>query len=139
VIANSSAPIRTLIHRSIVAVAPDATLRMIAETLVDESVGVAVVSNVHEQRRIAVAGLVSERDLSQALAEGLDPDRRTAEDVMTIDLAYGDAQEPVKAAARRMIDNEIRHLVVTDHDAPIGVISARDVLEALLASEQELQ
>jgi CBS domain-containing protein len=125
-----------VIRRSVVDVAPDATLRMVAETLREESIGVVVVRDPHvEGRGTKAAGLVSERDLAQALAEGADPDVRRAEDVMTIDLAYADADDSVMSAARRMIDNEIRHMPVAEQGALIGVISARDVLEALIADE----
>jgi CBS domain-containing protein len=123
--------VRGLIRRPAVDVAPDATLRMVAETLRDESIGVVLVHAPHG------TGLVSERDVVQAIAEGADPDRKRAEDVMTIDLALADPDEPVISVARRMLANEIRHLPVTDDGAIVGVISARDALEALVAHEDE--
>jgi CBS domain-containing protein len=67
-----------------------------------------------------------------AIAEGRDLDRTSAEEVMTADLASASPDETVRGAARRMLDNEIRHLPVIEHGAVVGVISVRDVLEAFL-------
>jgi CBS domain-containing protein len=125
--------VRALIRRPAVQVAPEATLRVVAEILGEELIGAVVVRAPHAAGPgTRASGLVSERDVVQAIASGADPDRTSAESVMTSSLALAHPDEPVLTAARRMLENEIRHLPVVEDDTVIGVISARDVLEALV-------
>jgi CBS domain-containing protein len=132
--ASANDAVRTLVHRSPVDVYPEASLRAVAETLRDETIGVAIVRAPHPHgSRTRAAGLVSERDIVQAIADGSDVDRTHAEDVMTDDLASARLDEPIRDAAMRMIENDVRHLPVLDGEDVVGVISLRDVLEALLS------
>ena len=127
----ADATVRSLVHRPAVEVALRDTLRSVARTLTEESVGLAVVTAPHGPGRgTRAAGVVSERDVVAALADGADPDEIWAEDVMTEDLASVTLDESVHAAARRMLDNEIRHLPVYDGEALVGVVSMRDALDA---------
>jgi CBS domain-containing protein len=130
--------VRMLVHRPAVEVALRDTLRAVARTLTEESVGVAVVTAAPGAARgNRAAGLVSERDVVAALADGADPDETWAEDVMTEDLASTTLDESVPAAARRMLANEIRHLPVIDGEEIVGVVSIRDTLEAELAAPDD--
>jgi CBS domain-containing protein len=107
----------------------DTTLRAVAQTLAEESIGAVLVRGSH-----GPAGIVSERDVTAALAEGADPDRERARDRMTTDLAFIAATDTIVAAANLMLANEIRHLAVTAASTTIGIVSMRDVL-ALFADE----
>jgi CBS domain-containing protein len=128
--------VRSLVHRPAVEVAPRATLREVARTLTEESVGIAVVTAPHGPGRgTRAAGVISERDVVAAVADGADPDEVWAEDVMTEDLASTTPDEPVRVAARRMLADEIRHLPVVEGDAVVGVISVRDALEVELVTD----
>jgi CBS domain-containing protein len=131
--ASANDAVRILVHRPPVDVYPDASLRAVAETMRDETIGVVIVRAPHPHGSgTRAAGLVSERDIVQAIADGSDLDRTRAEDVMTDDLASARPDEPIRDAAMRMIENDIRHLPVLDDDDVVGVLSLRDVVEALL-------
>jgi CBS domain-containing protein len=119
-------PILRLVARTPVYVFLDDTLRTLAETMAEESIGIVLIRGPH-----GPAGIVSERDVVLALAAGSDPDRDRARDVMTPDLASVSSAETVLAVANVMLANEIRHLVVTSPSATIGVVSIRDVLAVL--------
>jgi signal-transduction protein with cAMP-binding, CBS, and nucleotidyltransferase domain len=121
-------PIRTVSHRPAVQVHKDDSLRSVAETLTEESIGAAVVKGTHPPC------IVSERDLVAALAEGLNPDRADAADVMTADVAYAAPSEAVVAVGLRMLANEIRHLPLVEDDVVVGMVSARDVLAVLVGN-----
>jgi predicted transcriptional regulator len=75
--------------------------------------------------------VLSERDVVNALAEGAHPDRDRARDFMTADVDEVPENTQIAEAGRRMLRNEIRHLVVTREGATVGVISSRDVLAVL--------
>jgi CBS domain-containing protein len=125
--------VRMLVRRPLVEVHGDDTLRQVAVTLNDESVGAVVVHGTRSADRPGVhpAGLISERDVIRALAEGADPDYTRAEEIMTSDLAFVGSDDRIAAVAGRFLDNEIRHLPVLDDGAVVGMLSARDVLEVL--------
>jgi CBS domain-containing protein len=126
--------VRTLVKRPPVVVHPESTLRAVAETLSEESIGVVVVRGTRPPGAPGsrAEGVVSERDIVQALADGLDPDQARAADVMTLDLASAAPSEPMLAVAARMLDNEIRHLPMIDDGVVVGVVSERDVLRVLI-------
>ncbi len=129
--------VRSVVRRPPVVVHPDATLREVAVTLQEESIGAVVVRGVRPPGAPGARpeGVVSERDIVRALAEGLDPDRTRAQDVMTGDLACVHPTESVHAAGSAMLRNEIRHLPVTENGVVVGVVSERDVLRALMGDE----
>jgi CBS domain-containing protein len=125
--------LRILLKRPAVVVLPEQTLRSVAETLAEESIGAVVVrgSRPADSTASRAEGLVSERDIVQAVADGLSLDRTHAEDIMTLDLAFAEPGDTIAAVAARMLENEIRHLPVIENDVVVGVVSERDVLRAL--------
>jgi CBS domain-containing protein len=136
---NENDVVRTLVKRPAVVVDPDATLRQVAATLADDYIGVAVVRGV---RPIGAPGnraegLVSERDIVRALAEGANPDTEVARNIMTIDLASAAPSDSIVHVAECMLDNEIRHVPITSDDgAVVGVVSERDALRAFVTAHQ---
>jgi CBS domain-containing protein len=127
--------VRTLAKRPPVVVLPEATLRAVAEVLAEEYIGAVVVRGPRPlgARDSRAEGVVSERDIVRALADGLDPDRTRAEDVMTLDLAAVAPTDTVSAVADVMLRNEIRHVPVVEDDVVVAVVSERDLLGALAA------
>lgn len=115
-----------LIARTPVYVHLDATLAAVSVVLAEESIGAALVRGPH-----GPVGIVSERDVVLALAEGADPDRERVRDVMTADLAAVDGATSILSAADTMLANEIRHLAVTIGESTIGLVSMRDVMAVL--------
>jgi CBS domain-containing protein len=74
-----------------------------------------------------VAGIVTERDLVNVVAEGLDPTSETVGDRMTRELATVESRTDIADAAQLMADRRIRHLPVMDKGSLSGVISIRDL------------
>lgn len=125
---NEQVPIGAITDRPVVFVDADATLRDAAELLDRETIGVAIV------RGTGSTSLISERDIVRALAEGAHPDRERVGNVATLDVEVIESTEPIMRAARKMLDNQIRHLPVLRGDRIIGVVSVRDVLTAVIAT-----
>ncbi len=128
-----SHPVSELATRAAVTVDEGATLRGVAHRLWAESVGAAVV--VREHRPV---GIVSERDLITALAEGADPDTYTAGEAMTPQMLVASAYDRVLTAAIDMVDREIRHLPLFDDAGRCtGVVSMRELVRPLLVDALE--
>lgn len=115
-------PVRLLMSQPVVVADQEATLREVAMLLRDESVGAVVIPG-----RTGAAGIVSERDVVRALADGADPDTTWAVDVMSEKPVFLAPDDSVAEARRLMLDGGIRHLPVLDGDDVVGVVSLRDV------------
>ena len=74
-----------------------------------------------------IAWIVTERDLVNVVAEGLDPGQTTVGTRMTRELATVDARTDIADAAQIMAERKIRHLPVVEKDSLVGVISIRDL------------
>jgi CBS domain-containing protein len=74
-----------------------------------------------------IAGIVTERDLVNVVADGLDPAKVTLEERMTRELATVEPRTDIADAAQLMAERRIRHLPVLDKGSLSGVISIRDL------------
>ena len=121
-----SDPIMRLAHRQPVEVELDMTLRDCARVMANESIGAVLVHGPH-----GPAGVLTERDIVTALAEGAHADRDRARDFMTADIDGVPETTSIAEAAREMLRNEIRHLAMTRDGRTVGVLSIRDLLAVL--------
>ncbi len=124
--------VQGLVARPAVYVHANDTLKQVAQTMVEESIGAALVRGPH-----GVVGLVSERDLVRAIAEGVSLTRTSVEDIMTTDLITAAPSDELLDVVHRMLDAEIRHLPIVEDGVAYGMVSARDALRSL-ASNSEL-
>lgn len=113
----------TLTGDPVARVAADATVADVAKAIVAAKVGAVVVGD--DERP---AALVSERDVAKVVADGKDPASLRALDVASTNLVWCEAETTVGEAAVRMMDHYIRHLLVEQDGALIGIVSARDLL-----------
>ena len=111
----------------LLSVEPKTSLAQVAKKMrVDDADSVAVMS---EGRLL---GIITERDLVEAIADGIDPQQTQAEIVMTADPATVRADDEVAVVAVKMMTLGVRHLPVVDSDGkPVGLISARDLVAVL--------
>lgn len=92
----------------------------------------------HDSDSVAVmsegrlVGIITERDLVRAIADGVDPQLARASIVMTSDPATVEADEDVAVVAVKMLRLGVRHLpVVNRAGKPIGLVSARNLVSVL--------
>ena len=92
------------------------------------------------EKRGEVAGIVTERDLVNIVADGLDPKKEMLADRMTRDLATVERRTDIAEASRMMAERRIRHLPVIERGKLLGIISIRDLwkwaLEELTAGHE---
>jgi CBS domain-containing protein len=94
--------------------------------MTDRGVGSAVV--IADER---VAGIITERDILHAAAADSDLDETPVESVMTKDVVSGAPGWDIVKAVRTMTEGGFRHLLVTEMDEPIGIISLRDLMASM--------
>jgi CBS domain-containing protein len=111
----------------LLSVDPETTLAEVARQMrKDDSDAVAVMS---EGRLV---GIITERDLVRAIADGVDPQEARADLVMTADPATVDADDEVAIVAVKMMRLGVRHLpVVNKAGKPVGLVSARNLVAML--------
>lgn len=74
-------------------------------------------------------GIVTERDFTRkVLAKGLDQNTAKVTDIMTSPFHNIDCHESVLDANKLMAKKKIRHLVVTENDEVVGVLSVKDLV-----------
>jgi CBS domain-containing protein len=77
-----------------------------------------------------LVGIITERDLTAALAEGADPETTPMSDYMTPAPEVLRPDSELVEAAHLMLELGIRHLPVVRGGHLVGVLSMRDVLDA---------
>ncbi len=105
-------------------VGPGHTLREAAALMTDKGVGAAVVVD-EEQPGPRV---VSERDILNSLGRGEDPDTELVAAHMSDTVISAAPDWSLERAAVEMSHRHIRHLVVAEGGAVIGVLSMRDIV-----------
>jgi CBS domain-containing protein len=74
-----------------------------------------------------IAGIVTERDVVNLVADELDPGSLPVKVRMTRQLATVESRTDITEAAQLMAERRIRHLPVVDKGSLVGVISIRDL------------
>jgi CBS domain-containing protein len=119
--------VRDVASSAVVAVGPAQSLREATQLMAKHRVGSAVVQDAEQ-----LVGILTERDVLNAVAAGTEPDAATVQDIMTADVVTVGPNWDLVEAAGEMARRRIRHLVVYEGGQLIGVLSVRDVLPALL-------
>lgn len=116
--------VRDAMTTPILVIGPDHTLRQAAQLMAARRVGSAIVIDPDS----AGVGIMTERDVLNAVAAGLDPDTERVASHITWDVVYAGPNWTLAEAASAMARGGFRHLVVMDGDDVLGVISVRDIM-----------
>lgn len=116
--------VRDAMTTPILVIGPDHTLRQAAQLMAARRVGSAIVIDPDS----AGVGIMTERDVLNAVAAGLDPDTERVASHITWDVVYAGPAWTLEDAAAAMVRGGFRHLVVLEGDEVLGVISVRDIM-----------
>jgi len=108
----------------VLTVGPDHTLRDAAKAMGRRGVGAAVVLDPEQPG----PGIVTERDILLALAEGQNPDTERVCEHLSENLTFAAPDWSLERAAEAMVRGGFRHLVVVDGSETVGVLSMRDIV-----------
>ena len=112
--------------RDLLSVGADERIAAAARRMVDRGVGAVLVMDGER-----LAGILTERDVLQAVAEGRAEDATVGER-MTRQPETVEASESTGHAASLMIHGGFRHLPVTESGAVVGIVSIRDLMRVVL-------
>jgi len=126
--------IDSIMHKPVVTAELDEFVDIAARRMREAGVGAVVL--VEDD---AVVGIFTERDLlTSVVAEGLSPDSTRLGDVATREVLSVEIGAPLRVCAGALRDRSIRHLPVVDEGRPIGILSARDFLGAIVEGFEKL-
>jgi CBS domain-containing protein len=108
----------------VLTVNPGHSLREAATSMSERRVGAAVVIDPEQPG----PGILTERDILQAIGAGQDPDRELVADHLSAQLTFAAPDWSLEAAAEAMVRGGFRHLVVVDGGAMKGILSMRDIV-----------
>jgi len=75
-----------------------------------------------------LVGILTERDLARAAAEGVDPRTHTVAAFMSLGPFVANPSEDSDDVVARMLDLGVRHLPILDGGELVGIVSMRDLL-----------
>ena len=108
------------------------SLRAVARSMVDSGLGAVMVEGPVEP-----AGLVTAKDIIEAVAAGADPDLVWAGEIMRpAPRMVSCDQHPVEIG-EEMAAYELEIVTVVDEDSPLGLASALDILGAVVRAAKE--
>jgi CBS domain-containing protein len=116
--------LKDVMTRDVEVVHPNATLEEAARKM--DSLNVGPLPVCDGQRLV---GMLTDRDITvRATAAGQDPKSARVADVMTTDVVYCFEDQDVREASKVMAENQIRRLVILDHDKRlVGIVSLGDL------------
>ena len=117
--------VRDAMSPSVLTLGPGHSLRAAATQMMEAKVGSAVVDDPD-----VGPGIISERAIVLAVAQGLDLDSESVGDHLAHDAVYAAPEWTLEEATDAMRKGGYRHLVVLEGHTVVGVISLRDIVRA---------
>ena len=122
--------VRDGMSQIVLTVNPGHSLRAAAQAMAERRVGAAVVIDPEQPG----PGIVTERDLLQAIAAGQDPDTELVATHLSARLTFASPDWSLERAAEAMVEGGFRHLVVVDGGELTGVLSMRDIVRCWVSA-----
>lgn len=114
--------VRDIMHTDVKTTSPEDTFEHVARILHDHRISSVVVMDGDR-----LAGIVTERDLVNLVAEGGDPRSTKVSERMTRELDTVEPRTDIAEAAEHMARLGIRHLPIVEGGKLAGIISIRDL------------
>lgn len=112
-------------------VSPETSLADAAVLMLERGTGALIVA-----RDGGGYGIISDRDMTRAASESIDAGQVKVADRHTRDIVQAAPGWSLQRAAATMARGGFRHLLIVDGDGdPVGMVSIRDLLRALMAEE----
>lgn len=119
--------------RHVISIAPDLSVFDAIKLMADQSVGSLIVMDDDK-----LCGIVTERDYARkVIIKGRASESTSVAEIMTTDVLTTSGLETVNRCMELMTERRIRHLPVVEDDQVIGMISIGDLVQAIIAGQQE--
>jgi CBS domain-containing protein len=120
-------PVRKYMNTNIVSASENSSIKEVVKLMAEKNIGSVIIVNELNKP----VGIVTERDIIRALAQGKTLENKVSE-IMSSSLITIKEDSPITSALTLMRTYNIRHLPVVDDSGNLkGVISIRDVVKAI--------
>lgn len=117
----------------VISVAPDLSVFDAIKLMADKLVGSLIVMDGEQLR-----GIVTERDYARkVIIKGRSSESTLVSEIMSTDVLTTSSSQTVNQCMELMTERRIRHLPVVEGDRVIGMISIGDLVQAIIADQQE--
>ncbi len=117
----------------LISIEPGASVLDAIKLMADRSVGSLLVMEGSNLK-----GIVTERDYARkVIIKGRSSESTEVGEIMTADVVLAAPGETVNQCMATMTNRKIRHLPVADGDTVVGMISIGDLVQAIIADQQE--
>ena len=119
-----STKVSQYMHRNAKTISADATLKEAGQAMIDHQVSALLVVQGGEY-----VGIISDKRIArEAAAKGLSPESTLVSAIMRRDIITIPCGRPVKEAQALMKERGVRHLIVTENEKIIGIVSISDLI-----------
>jgi CBS domain-containing protein len=119
--------------RDIISISEEASVLEAITIMAERSIGSLLAMDGDELR-----GIVTERDYARkVIVKGRSSKSTKVKEIMTTDVRTTSPEQTVNACMTTMTDKRIRHLPVLDNGKVVGLISIGDLVQAIIADQQE--
>jgi CBS domain-containing protein len=127
-VVHIQSPVSALVNQVALSVSPDDSLASAARAMQAQNVSALLVGP-------GVSAIVTERDVTRAMAVGCSPMAPVAESATPFPVTVEGGTDILEVAAL-MLNQEIRHAVVELEDGSVGIVSLRTIMAVLLQAAQ---
>lgn len=120
--------VRDGMNPDVLTIGPSHTLREASRLMAKRHVGAAVVADADG------LGILTERDVLEAVGADQNPDTELVGDHLTKDLVFAAPDWLLDQAAAAMVVGGFRHLVVLDGNDVVGILAMRDIVRSWVAT-----
>lgn len=114
--------VRDVMNKGVMTASPEATVKEAAKIMSQHHVGSLVI--LKEEK---IVGIITERDILIAVADGKDAELTTVEEIMSKNVITVASDKTIEDAVNLMVEHKIKKLPVVDGDKLIGIITASDI------------
>jgi CBS domain-containing protein len=120
--------------RHVVSISPDETVFDAIKLMADRAIGSLVVMDPRQN----LVGIVTERDYARkVIIKGRSSRETKVSEIMTTNVLTATSDYTVNSCMEVMTEKRIRHLPVVEDDRVIALVSIGDLVQAIIADQQE--
>jgi CBS domain-containing protein len=118
-------PLKDILNENVITVNSSASVSEASYLMKNEDIGALIVT---DEDRVPI-GIITDRDIVvSVVAEGLDPEVKKVEEVMTKDIVFVDEDTNILNILRTMAEYSIRRMPVTQNGRLTGIVSVDDLI-----------
>jgi CBS domain-containing protein len=116
--------VKDIMSYPLISVSETSSVQSVAKLMMMKGVGSVLVSNGEKY-----FGIITKKDIVFLVANGGDPKKVVAKEIMNSPLRMVDVSCTVFDAAKEIIKSGVRRIIVSKDGKPVGMISDRDIIK----------